>query len=63
MSAERYKVMAGSQSAHCCFSCTIIDTSRPSGTGDDSVCECFEEADAKLICDALNAFAKPGSTS
>jgi hypothetical protein len=66
---DRYKVVEGSQSAHCCFEATVIDTRRPTmivgkqfvrkiGGVEvpqfDSICECFEESDAELICNALN---------
>lgn len=46
----RYQVVVGSQSCHCCFEATGVDTSRP-----NTVCECFSMEDAQLICDALNA--------
>lgn len=61
----RYKVVDGSQSAHCCFVATVVDTSRPviiNGQhykGEfEPVCECFDEADAGMICAALNASAQ-----
>ena len=63
---SRYKVVEGSQSCHCCFDATVIDTTKPSMIGGeqyegdngpqfDSVCECFEVEDANIICAALNA--------
>jgi len=63
---SRYKVVEGSQSCHCCFDATVIDTTKPSMIGEkqfegkngpqfDSVCECFEVEDANIICAALNA--------
>lgn len=67
----RYKVVEGSQSAHCCFEATVVDTTRPvffeSGkpmmryNGDhqeqefEIVCECLSVKDAELVCNALNA--------
>lgn len=54
----RYKIVPGSQSAHCCFQFTVVDTMRPvpyhSAGLFEPVCECFDEADANLVCDALN---------
>jgi hypothetical protein len=63
---ERYKVVDGSLSAHCCFEATVVDTQKPVMLGGvpyirdgeprfESVCECFEVEDAELICAALNA--------
>lgn len=65
---NRYIIQEGSNSGHCCFSYTVVDTAKPclryGGTqylttkGDpeyDSVCECFDVEDAELICAALNA--------
>lgn len=59
----RYKIVEESQSAHCCFSHTVVDTTRPRTIGDEhynnsyeAVCECFEEEDAILVCSALNAY-------
>lgn len=58
---ERYKVVQGSQSAHCCFEATVVDTTKPVMIGDEhynnqfeSVCECFEIEHANTICAALN---------
>lgn len=63
---SRYKVVEGSQSCHCCFDATVIDTTKPSmivdyqyvgenGPEFVSVCECFNVEDASIICAALNA--------
>ena len=53
--AERFKVQEGSQSFHCCFEWSVLDTHdvqyRPEG---QAVCECFEHKDALAICAALN---------
>jgi hypothetical protein len=55
--AERYKVVDGSQSGHCCFDATVVDTTKPTGYRDhcEPMCECFERADAERIAAALNA--------
>ena len=53
----RYQVVDGSESGHCCYEATVIDThkicqhlKRP-----DWVCECFCKARAHAIADAMNA--------
>lgn len=63
----RYHVIEGSQSGHCCFDATVVDTSKPEIVNGEHykdregrfryeiVCECFSMEDAQLICDALNA--------
>ena len=58
----RYAVVQDSQSGHCCFSATVVDTSRPKMVHGkhyngqfESVCECFEESEARMIAAALNA--------
>lgn len=48
---ERYCIEEGSQSKHCCFEWTVIDTHHPQNL---AICECFELEDAKRICEALN---------
>lgn len=60
--SKRYKVIEESLSGHCCFDFTIIDSSRKEVMNDGSItdddfrmCECFERAEADLICNALNA--------
>lgn len=57
---QRYQVVEGSQSAHCCFEATVVDTTKPTGYNGqfEQVCECFEVSDARTICDALNAMTK-----
>ncbi len=59
---ERYKVVEGSQSAHCCFDATIVDTTRSVMIGGkqyegqfEAVCECFSKEAANMIAAALNA--------
>ena len=55
---ERYKVIEGSESAHCCFEATVIDTHQPRMIADfqyfKTVCECFDVESAELVCKALN---------
>jgi len=68
----RYAIYKGSQSAHCCFDATVVDTTKPTMIGDkhyqgmdgqfyyETVCECFSEEDAELVCKALNALHEAG---
>jgi len=57
----RYQAIKGSQSSHCCFEATVVDTSKPYTIGKDptiyheSVCECFDLKEAKRIARALNS--------
>lgn len=56
--AERYAVVLGSQTAHCCFEATVVDTHERSSIFPDQfipICECFNVEDAQLIANALNA--------
>jgi len=55
---ERYKVVEGSQSGHCCFDYTIVDMNNKGWYEDEyeSVCECFQLGDAELIVKALNFY-------
>lgn len=62
----RYIVVRGSQSMHCCFGATVVDTTRPVMIGGEQyegqfepLCECFDKADAERIAVALNAADKP----
>jgi hypothetical protein len=68
----RYAIYEGSQSAHCCFDATVVDTTKPDiidgkhyRDGEDgqfhyeAVCECFSKEDAELVCRALNALDTP----
>jgi hypothetical protein len=62
----QYKVIKGSESAHCCFEATVVDTTKPELDGDgnqifieghpwyESICETFSIEDAELICLAMN---------
>lgn len=61
MESERYRVVEGSESAHCCFEWTVVDTEKPfhiTGIGFENrfeqVCESFSMENAVMICDALN---------
>ena len=61
--SKRYKAVKGSESGHCCFDATVVDTQTPHPTfaGDlDWVCECFTIEDAQKIADALNAAYRNG---
>lgn len=63
---DRYKVLDGSESGHCCFEATVVDTTKPlliagnryeGSDGEpkcEAICECFEKEDAEQICEALN---------
>ena len=58
---ERYKIVEGSESAHCCFSATILDTHQPEDcTNADgtpyyyNLAECFYIKDAENIVKALH---------
>ncbi len=68
MSGSRYAIYRGSQSRHCCFEATVVDTSRPQIIGGkhyrdepdgqfhyEAVCEGFDEEQAEMVCRALNA--------
>lgn len=63
---SRYRVVSGSESGHCCFVASIVDTKYPviihgkhyiKGDGEpafEAVCECFNMQDAINIVHALN---------
>ena len=64
--SDRYIIYNGSKSAHCCFEATVMDGTKPEIIGGEhyedeggkhyeTVCECFEMADAVKIAAALNA--------
>lgn len=64
----RYEVVEGSQSAHCCFEFTIVDTTKPTMIGGkqynnqfEPVCECYTREDADTICTALNRVLLKGN--
>lgn len=57
----RYVVVKGSQSYHCCFEYTVVDTTKPIMLNGQQykdrfelLCETFDEEQAKTIADALN---------
>mgnify|MGYP003663395321 CR=1 FL=1 len=58
----RYIVQQGSDSGHCCFDFSVMDTETPvtnmfdGGIISDAtmVCECFERKEADMIAEALN---------
>lgn len=61
----RFRVIERSQTGHCCFNASVLDTTKPILGGDkvtllgyEAVCECFSGDDAQLICVALNEAAK-----
>ena len=61
----RYRVVDGSQSAHCCFDATVVDTTKPVMIGGEHyngqfepICECFDVEDATHIAAAMNLAAK-----
>jgi hypothetical protein len=65
---ERYRLVSGSQSDHCCFAWTVVDTTLPRMIQGEHyngqfepLCECVEEEDAKLIVAALNAMRSKDS--
>ena len=58
---DRYIIVDGSVSAHCCFEYTIVDTLEGKEDYGDywkkSTCETFERAEAEIICDSLNKYS------
>ena len=61
--SERYKAVKGSESGHCCFDATVVDTQTPHplfAREHYYVCECFDMEDAQKIADALNAAHRKG---
>ena len=57
MANERYKVIEGSESGHCCFEATIVDTSKPHPVyagKHEWVCECLSTTVAHHIASVLN---------
>lgn len=52
---KRFVVLVGSESAHCCFDATIVDTQTLDSLGNPSnIAECFDMNDALRIAEALN---------
>lgn len=59
-SAPRYQVVPESQSGHCCFVATVVDTAKPLEWPEgefETVCECFVTGHAETIARALNGGA------
>lgn len=61
MKSPRYTVVNESQSCHCCFKYTVVDTNDPVilngkhyNNRYEPMCETFTKEDAELICAALN---------
>ena len=61
--AERFLVVPGSESAHCCFTASVVDLNAPVLDGEGeiidgrfaTICECFSMDAAEQIAAALNA--------
>lgn len=61
---SRYEIREESQSAHCCFGATVVDTSKRLEVGFGqipdrfkAICECFDLEDARKVANALNCAA------
>jgi hypothetical protein len=57
MAEQRFQVFDGSQSGHCCFEYTVVDShiaQKHSASGYEAICETFEREQAEIICNALN---------
>ena len=61
MTKLRYKVINDSDSAHCCFEASVIDTQTPTISSPGitikdytSICECMDIAQAHFIAKILN---------
>lgn len=58
---DRYIIKDGSESRHCCFNATVLDTRHKHENGDyNTVCECFNKDDAEIITKALNLYHNRG---
>jgi len=58
--SERYKIIEGSVSFHCCFEYTVVDTQNPVKFNNccyEHIFECFEKQDADIIVTALNGLS------
>lgn len=53
--SARYKAVEGSESWHCCFEATVVDTQAPILDSSAWLCECFDMETAQKIADALNS--------
>lgn len=55
----RYRVISSSESGHCCFEATVVDTVENDEFGQDkTMCECFDIVEARKIAEALNNYGK-----
>lgn len=55
-SQMRYRVSTGSESGHCCYEASVIDTEAEiTDTCTHVVCECFDITKAKKIAKLLNS--------
>lgn len=59
--SNRYVAIEGSQSGHCCFEATVIDTQKPEifngkhyNNRYEAICECLDLDQAKEIAHAMN---------
>jgi hypothetical protein len=71
MTKERFIVVEGSETAHCCFDATVVDTAKPQIVNGkqyresdgrlayEQICECLDRADAEMIAAAMNAKYPP----
>ena len=56
----RYYVVEESVSGHCCFKASIMDRiATEQDKYAEPVCECYEVADAKRICEAMEHVGMP----
>lgn len=59
MEKERYIIVKGSVSGHCCFDYSIVDSEQKEqdwGVDNKVICETFYKEDADLICNSLNKY-------
>lgn len=50
--SDRYKIVEGSESGHCCFEFSVIDTQNKELF--EPICETYTKRHAELICNCLN---------
>lgn len=50
----RYKIYEGSESGHCCFKYTVLDTKNIKNGYYYNVCEVLNKQQAMALCKALN---------
>lgn len=62
---KRFVAIEGSQSGHCCFEATVLDTHSETLRSEnrpalhfDAICECFSIEDAEFIANKLNKTKK-----